>query len=111
MTHRTWQELATAVATAWAAPRVGGFAPSADLAYLAQVAYWQAVNYSAFTGTTQDWIAACEAQLLAQPIMEARPAPIPAFSREPSVEPPPLLQSPTPESLPIVALNPFGDDL
>ncbi len=54
---RTWQEHAAAVAEVWARPRVGGFPPGTSLAFVAQVAYWHAVNLEGFEGSEVDWYA------------------------------------------------------
>lgn len=91
-----WQEHAAEVARCWARPRVGGFPPSASLAYMAEKAYWQASNMCGFTGSLDDWIKAVEAALVTPAPAPGKPeAAVPAPVRRAEPEPEP---KPTPAS-------------
>ena len=59
----TYQEWAVEVATCWSRPRVGGYPPSAPLSYMAEKAFWQAVNLCGFTGSLEAWVQVVEASL------------------------------------------------
>ena len=52
---RSWEDLAEDVAEAWARPRGRGCLPSVNVDYMADRAYWQAVNMYGFEGDEEAW--------------------------------------------------------